>query len=263
MKLENIIEIMEKAAPLFLKESYDNVGLMVGDRNSDITKILVALDCTKEVIEEAKEIGAELILTHHPLIFNKPSSITEDTLQGEKIRALIKNDISLYSSHTNWDKVKNGLNDEFVTILGFNSGEILEHDSNMDGSGVGRKVVLAKPEKVENIIKTIKEKVNLKTIRIVGDINKEVRTIGFINGSGEDYFEMCIKEGIELVITGDTTYHYASDFKEKGLIILDIGHFNCEWPVLINLSNKVLKPVKDEGIEIIISKKSTDPYEFI
>ena len=84
MKLEQIINIMEKVAPSILKEDYDNVGLMVGDKTSDIKKVLIALDCTLDVIEEAKEHDVDLIITHHPLIFRKPSTITTDTLLGKK-----------------------------------------------------------------------------------------------------------------------------------------------------------------------------------
>ncbi|MGL5575617.1 MAG: Nif3-like dinuclear metal center hexameric protein, partial [Sarcina sp.] len=126
MLLSRFIEIMERVAPIHLKEDFDNVGLMVGDKNKEIKKVLLALDCTDTVIEEAKEIGAELILTHHPLIFKKPSSITTDTLQGRKIIKLIQNDINLYSAHTNWDSVREGINDTIVDMLGFKSEEIID-----------------------------------------------------------------------------------------------------------------------------------------
>lgn len=117
MKIDKLIKIMETIAPPNLKESYDNVGLMVGDREADVAKILVALDCTLEVIEEAKALGADLILSHHPLLFRKPSTITTDTLLGRKIIELIKNDIALYSSHTNWDSVSAGIMMSLLLIL--------------------------------------------------------------------------------------------------------------------------------------------------
>ncbi|HCO74628.1 MAG TPA: Nif3-like dinuclear metal center hexameric protein, partial [Clostridium sp.] len=142
VKINEIINIMEGLAPLNLKESYDNVGFMVGNREREVTKVLVALDCTIKVIEEAKELGAQLILTHHPLLFIKPKTITTDSLQGKKLMKLIENGIALYSSHTNWDTVKGGLNDEFVKILGFQESKIIEVAPSDPTAGVGRIVQL-------------------------------------------------------------------------------------------------------------------------
>lgn len=110
-KVKDVIGVMEEFAPKTLKEDFDNVGLMVGDKEKKVEKILLALDCTLNVIEEAKEKKVDLIITHHPLIFRKPNSITTDTLIGKKIIELIKNDISLYSSHTNLDSAEKGLNE--------------------------------------------------------------------------------------------------------------------------------------------------------
>ena len=263
MKLKDFINIMEEIAPLKFKESYDNVGLMVGDEEGEITKVLVALDCTKTVIDEAKEKGAEIILTHHPLLFRKPSSITEGTLQGEKIRALIKNDIALYSSHTNWDTVKGGLNDEFVAYLGFNSGEIIEKNPFGEGAGIGRMVYLEKGERLSTLAAAVKEKLRVSTVRVAGDLNKIINSIALINGSGEDFFQQAFEKKADLVITGDTTYHFASDYSEMGMAILDVGHFNSEWPIFVSLAKTLEKKVTNFGVKVIISEVVKDPYEYV
>ncbi len=260
MKLENIIKIMESMAPPRLKEDYDNVGLMVGDGSGEVAKVLVALDCTLDVIEEAKAIGAQLILSHHPLLFRKPSTITTDTLQGKKIIELIKNDIALYSSHTNWDSVKAGLNDTFVSFLGFNEGEIMVKNSFEATAGLGRIVEISEAMSLNQVIEQVKERLNLKTLRFSGDLNKSIKTIAFINGSGQDFMELAHVKGADLVITGDTTYHYVSDYSEMGLAIIDVGHFNSEWPILIQLSEKVGEVLGKDGVEVVISDRVRDPY---
>lgn len=262
MKLKEIISVIEEIAPVNLKEDFDNVGLMVGDREKNITKVLLALDCTEEVINEAKEIGAELILTHHPLLFRKPSTITTDTLLGRKIISLIKNDINLYSAHTNWDSVKGGLNDTLVEILGFNEGLIMEKSKVDSKAGIGRVVNLNKKMTVLEIINLIKKSLGVKSLRYSGDLDKIIKRVAIINGSGQDFFYDAKKLGADLIITGDTTYHFVSDYKEMGLNILDIGHFNSEWPVLIKVSEKVKEKLIGK-VEFVISKKSKDPYEFI
>ena len=142
--VNDIINKMESLAPTYLKEDFDNVGLMVGDRNKIVNKVLLALDCTLKVIEEAKKEEVDLIITHHPLIFRKPSNITTDTLQGKKIIELIKNDISLYSSHTNLDSTKDGINEEIVKVLGFSHGKLIESSKvkGFEECGLGRVVYL-------------------------------------------------------------------------------------------------------------------------
>jgi dinuclear metal center YbgI/SA1388 family protein len=261
-KIKDIIRIMEEFAPKTLKEDFDNVGLMVGDRNKEVKKILLALDCTLDVIQEAKEKRVDLIITHHPLIFRKPSSITTDTLIGKKIIELIKNDISLYSSHTNLDSAENGLNETIVNILGYSTNELIEVNkmARNDNEGLGRIVRLEDFIKLEDLIEDIKEKLNVKSLKVVKGCEK-VKNIAIINGSGSDFFEKAYKKGADCIITGDTTYHYASDYKELGVSIIDTGHFSSEWIVFLQVINKLTDKLQD--IEILISTKSEDPYTFV
>jgi len=261
-KIKDIIRIMEEFAPKTLKEDFDNVGLMVGDRNKEVKKILLALDCTLDVIQEAKEKRVDLIITHHPLIFRKPSSITTDTLIGKKIIELIKNDISLYSSHTNLDSAENGLNETIVNILGYSTNELIEVNkmARNDNEGLGRIVRLEDFIKLEDLIEDIKEKLNVKSVKVVKGCEK-VKNIAIINGSGSDFFEKAYQKGADCIITGDTTYHYASDYKELGVSIIDTGHFSSEWIVFLQVMNKLRDKLQD--IEILISTKSEDPYTFV
>ena len=265
MLLSRFIEVIEKIAPTHLKEDFDNVGLMVGDENVEINKVLLALDCTDKVIEEAKEVGANLILTHHPLIFRKPSSITTESLLGRKIIKLIKNDINLYSAHTNWDSVRDGINDTIVMMLGFKSEEIIDRHKADSNAGIGRIVTLEEEVTLKVIIEKCKKTFSIENLRYSGELDKKINKIAIINGSGQSYFEDAIKKGADLVITGDTTYHFVSDYTEMGMVILDIGHFKSEWPVLIEVNKKLEYELKDleENIEFIISTKSEDPYKFL
>jgi len=262
-KVKDIINIMEDFAPVNLKEDFDNVGLMVGDKEAEVNKILLALDCTLEVIEEAKEKKVDLIITHHPLIFKKPSSITTDTLLGKKIIELIKNDISLYSSHTNLDSAEKGLNETIVKIFGFGKGELLEINKNSrdnKSEGLGRLVSLEEDISIEELINSIKEKLNIEAVKAV--IGKEkIRKLAIINGSGSSFFNIAYNKGADCIITGDTTYHFASDYKEMGISIIDIGHFASEWIVF----QEVIKEIKEKfnDVEVLISNKSKDPYIFL
>lgn len=262
IKAKDIIYELEKMAPKFLKEDYDNVGLMVGTDQKIVNKVLFALDCTNQTINEAKNINADMIITHHPLIFKKPSRIVSEELQGSKIIELIKNDICLYSSHTNLDSVKGGINDSIVNVLGFENAKIIDKCKvpGFNESGIGRIVSLSKPMELEEIIKLVKEKLNINNLRAV--VGKEIITnIAIINGSGQDYFKVATELGAECIITGDTTYHYALDYKELGISIIDAGHFSTEWVAFLEVMKKIEDKFKSD-IEFISSKVAQDPYTF-
>lgn len=268
LKIKDVINFMESIAPLNLKESYDNVGLMVGDREQELRGILLALDCTLEVIEEAKSKEVNMIITHHPLLFRKPSSVTMDTLQGRKLINLIKNDINLYSSHTNLDSAKDGMNDTIVKLLGFNSDKVRIIESSQSGilgTGIGRMVDMEESIDGNHICDIIKKRLNIPFMRYVGDLNKSIKSIAIINGSGQDYFEAARKMGADCIITGDTTYHYVSDYAEMGMLIFDINHFSSEWPLFIDIAKSIRDYVKakDENIALYISENSKEPYNYI
>ena len=259
IKVNNIINEMELLAPTYLKEDFDNVGLMVGDKNKEVKKVLLALDCTLKVIEEAKKENVELIITHHPLIFKRPSSITTDTLQGKKIIELIKNDISLYSSHTNLDSVENGLNDTIVSILGFDNFKILEKNKKDDKAGLGRIVSLNESIQLEDLISKIKKSLNINNLRVVKGKDK-VNKIAIINGSGQDFIGKAVALGADCIITGDTTYHFASDYKDMEISILDVGHFASEQITFFNVMENLKENFKD--VEYITSTVEEDPFRF-
>lgn len=262
VKVRDIMEAMENLAPEVLKEDFDNVGLMVGSKDKDVKKILLALDCTKNVLNEAIENKCNMIITHHPLIFRKPNRIVSDDLLGYKITELIKNDIALYSSHTNLDSAKNGINKTIVEMLGFKSNEIIEKSKikSFDEAGLGRIVRLEEEISLSNLIDKVKNVLNIDTLRIVKG-NDKVKTIAIINGSGQDFISEAVKLGADCIITGDTTYHFASDYKELGISIIDAGHFNTEWLVFLKVLDYIRNEFKD--IEFIESKEAKDPYTFI
>ncbi|WP_102400170.1 Nif3-like dinuclear metal center hexameric protein [Haloimpatiens massiliensis] len=268
LKVKDIEEIMENYAPSKFKESYDNVGLMVGDKEDEIKGILIALDCTLKVIEEAKEKGCNLILTHHPLIFNKPSSITKDTLQGRKIIELIKNNLNLFSSHTNLDSVYGGLNSLIMKKLGFEDYSTMElspvREPGDNVTGVGRLAILNEAISIKDLCRMVKNKLRVPFIRYTGDENWKVDKIAVINGSGEDFFSISKKLGAQCIITGDTTYHYASDYTEEGISIIDVGHFETEWPAFKMFGELIQEQLKEKAynVDIIISEKTSRVYKF-
>ena len=264
LKVKDVIKIMETIAPPKLAESYDNVGLMVGSKDEEVIKILVALDVTLEVINEAIEKQCNLILTHHPILFLKPKTITTDTLLGKKIIKLIENKINVYSSHTNLDAVESGLNDIATELLGYDNHRVLEINKGIENNnnGVGRVIKVNSSLTLIELCNKIKEKYNTPFVRYAGNKDKEINTIALINGSGENYFALAAGNGCDCIITGDTSYHHVSDIIEDNIAVIDAGHFITEWPAMKLIGRKLNNIIKDMGFnnKVIISTCSFDPY---
>jgi dinuclear metal center YbgI/SA1388 family protein len=264
LKVKDIIKIMENIAPQKLAESYDNVGLMIGNKDEEVHKILIALDVTLEVIEEAIEKECNLILTHHPILFIKPKTITTDTLIGRKIIKLIENKLNVYSSHTNLDIVQEGLGDIATELLGYENYKVLEVNKTFDNNnnGIGRIIKVNSPIGLLELCNRVKEKYNTPFVKFVGDENKEINTIALLNGSGEDFFNLVRKKGCDCIITGDTSYHHVSDMREENIAIIDAGHFATEWPPMKVIGKKLNNILKDMGYnnKVIISNNTFDPY---
>lgn len=268
LTIKDLDNIMQEFAPSIYKEEYDNVGLMVGDNEQEINSILVALDCTMKVIDEAIVKNCNTIVTHHPLLFVKPKNITMDSVKGSKIIKLIKNSISLYSSHTNLDSTHNGLNDLLMSILGLENTRIMEYSkvslAHEKKVGIGRVAVLEEPMVFEKLLLKVKDALKIPTLRYTGDEKKEINKIAVVNGSGQDYFHLAKDMGADCIITGDTTYHFVSDFMEDGMCIIDAGHFCTEWPAMKLFAGKLKNRINEKGFNnsVLISENSVDPYKY-
>lgn len=266
--IKDIDKIMEQHAPSRFKESYDNVGLMVGDKKSEITSILVALDCTLDVIEEARKKDCNLILTHHPLLFRKPTNITTDTLLGKKIIELIKSNINVYSSHTNLDSVKGGINELIMEIIGFDKYYTIAPSEKVNDNdrtnGIGRIAEFEEAITLEEMCQKIKDSLNIPFLRYSGDDSMKVKKVAVINGSGQDYFNIARRLGADCIITGDTTYHYVSDFNEEGIGVIDAGHFDTEWPAMKSIAKWLKSTLEAKGFDnpVLVSEVNKNPYKY-
>lgn len=247
MKLSKICDELELIAPTNMALSFDNVGLLVGDINSEIKSILIALDLTKDVLNDAIEKGVDMIITHHPLIFNPIKNITTNTINGEILISLIKNDISYYASHTNLDKSDVGTNMYLAEQLELNEYAFVDSDD----------LILVKGNKEttsSDLINDVKKILNLDYVRFVGDGKKEIKTVGVATGAGDSYglFSFSKKNGVDILITGDLTYHTMQFANDIGLNLIDATHFGTENIIINKL--KQLLDVKLDNVTVQTSK---------
>lgn len=222
--LKAVLLALNELAPCEIKESWDNVGLMVGDLSSEIKGAVVALDCTLEAIDEACESGANLIVTHHPLIFGGINSVDFNDLNGLKIKKLIKNDINVVSLHTNLDKAKDGVNDTLCKTLElYNSKNLTAEEFSL-----GRIGELEKTVTLKEFAEFVKEKLNVSSLKYIGEDNKPVKKVAVTSGSGSEFYIDAINCGADVFVTAEVKHHIAIEVKDKNFAIIDAGHFETE-----------------------------------
>lgn len=228
MKCCEIIEKLETHSPALYAEEWDNIGLLAGRRDKEIKTIYIALDATDEVIKEAVEAQADMLLTHHPLIFKKLSSVNTDDFIGRRIYQLIRNDISYYAMHTNFDVM--GMADAAADALSLTDRAVLNvtFEDDISPEGCGRVGRLAKRMSIADCAELVKERFQVPNVRVFGELGDIVEVAAVMPGSGGSYIKDAIKAGAEVMITGDIDHHEGIDAVAQGLNIIDAGHYGIE-----------------------------------
>ena len=220
MKIKDIIEKLEKEFPPSLAYEWDNVGLLVGDRDREVNNVVVCLDVTEEVIEFAKNADSQLIISHHPVLFSPINHINGDTKIGKLLMDVIENKIAVYSAHTNCDKAEKGINTRLAEMFELKDIEPLEED------GLGRIGNLNSPMPFCEFAKIVEETLGVK-VRFCGDTKMKIKRVAICSGSGGDVIPSAIEKGADVLITGDTKYHQMLDVKND-INVIDAGHFGTE-----------------------------------
>ncbi|WP_310604991.1 Nif3-like dinuclear metal center hexameric protein [Anaerosporobacter sp.] len=227
MKCKELIKRLETIAPIRYAEKWDNVGLIVGDEEQEVHKIIIALDPSTEVIEQAIEQQCDMIITHHPLIFSPMKKITNNDFIGKRILRMMNHSIAYYAMHTNMDI--SIMADESAKMIGIKDMIPLEVlDASTLENGIGRFGRLAKTMTLLELAEEVKKQFHLEDVRVVGDLSKEIRMVAISTGSGEDYVGNAIEMNADVLITGDIRHHKALDALERNLTIIDAGHYGTE-----------------------------------
>lgn len=227
-KVKEIAEAIEKLAPKEIAESWDNVGLMVGDYEQEVERVYICLDVTSENIRRAVECGADMIISHHPLIFSPLKRVVEDDVSGSIIRTLIKKDISVYSAHTNLDKADGGMNDVLAEKLGLENIRHFTNEECEDRDNIGRIGVLDSPAELADFVSLVRSILGCRSIRYVGAPMEEVNTVAVCSGSGGDGIYTAYRAGADVYVTSDVRHHEAQLAFELGINLVDAGHFETE-----------------------------------
>lgn len=222
-----IYEYLKELAPLELQMDFDNSGFQLGRLDAEVNKALLALDVTEEVVGEAIELGAQLIISHHPLIFSKLRSIMDT-----KLLRLAENRIAVISMHTNLDIAAGGVNDVLITLLGARA------DGPLDPDNCGRVGELPEAQQFDSFLRFCKTALDSKGLRYY-DAGRPVKRLAVMGGSGGDYIGCAAEKGCDTYVTADIKYHQFLEAKELGINLIDGDHFCTENPVIPSLCEKL------------------------
>lgn len=261
MKCRDIASVIERLAPRTLAYEWDNVGLLCGDMDQEVTKVLLTLDLDLGVVEEAAQIGAQMIVAHHPIMFDPIRRITEQTPDGKMLRALIRSDISYYAAHTNLDIAKGGLNDLLASKIGLQNVEILEYTQDRS-AGIGRIGDLKEPLSLSALAHRLKQALNIDFVRYSGDEDAPVSRIAINTGGGTSLIPAALDANADVFITGDYKYAQIRHLVEHGMKVIDAGHYDTEF-IVCELFYNYLHDQFGDALELYISKANTNVVKFI
>ncbi len=220
LTVQTVFDWIDGFAPFSSAEDDDNAGLLTGRLDFPITRVLTALDCTMEVVREAKRINAELILTHHPLMYHARKSMREDDPEGGVLCTLIRGNIALISAHTNLDRAKGGINDTLGSLFSL---------SDMKGEGFLRAGKLPAATAAGEL-QTLAASLLKAPVRLYGSPDKLIKTLAVGGGAYDEGYEEAIALGAQAYLTGEVRHHNAVYASARNIVLLEGGHFATEAP---------------------------------
>ena len=258
MLCRDIMKVIEATYPKHAALEWDNVGLLVGRTEKEVKKIYVALDATDEVIEQAVAANADMLITHHPLLFSPLKKITDEHFVGGRVVKLLQHDISYYAMHTNYDVC--GMADISAAILGLDGAETLEVTDKESMEGIGKVGDFSGQMSLQSCGEFIKEKFQLDSVKVFGDLSSTVQRVAICPGSGKGMTELALEKNADVLVTGDIGHHEGIDAVAQGLAIIDAGHYGLEHIFIEDMANYLRKNI--EGI-VVETHEITHPFQVI
>lgn len=249
MRCEEVIRKLEDLSPVSYAESWDNPGLLAGRYDKEIKKIYIALDATTEVIEDAIRCGADMLLTHHPLIFKGIKKVNSEDFIGRRILTLLQADMCYYAMHTNFDVM--GMADAAADRLALSQRRILDVTYEKDGAteGIGRIGDLEKPMTLDACAQFVKQAFGIDLVKVFGDADMQVQTMAISPGSGKSMIGAALSGNADVLITGDIDHHDGIDALERKMAVIDAGHFGLEQIFVPYMAEYIKKQTAD--IEVV------------
>lgn len=227
LTVQNVYEFINERAPFDTQEPYDNAGLLVGHPDWAVKGIHVAMDVTGKVIDEAIAHGANLIVTHHPMMFSARKRLVETDSETRLLCRLIRHSIALIAAHTNLDRAPGGMNDVLAQRIGL---------TDITGEDFLRVGSLPAPVSARELADDLSARLNT-VVRLMGDPAAIISKVGLCSGAGSDEWKLAAAQGAQAFLTGEVKHHCALEAAESGVVLLEAGHFATEAPGIFALAD--------------------------
>lgn len=249
IQIADIYNYIDSFAPFDTAMDFDNVGILVGDENTDVTRAIIALDITDELVDEALEKSAQLIISHHPIIFNPLKRLSADSV----VYRLAQNGIGAVSAHTNLDLSSDGTNAEMFNVLELQNQEPLEIDGGLIGT-------LKEPMSAVEFARFVKVKFNCNGLRF-SDCEEKISRVALVAGAGGEGIFLAKAKNAQAFVTGEIKHHEILFARQNKIAVFDVGHSKCEELIVPVLYRKLSE--KFPEIEFFESEKYTDGINYI
>ncbi|MCC3275047.1 MULTISPECIES: Nif3-like dinuclear metal center hexameric protein [unclassified Arthrobacter] len=272
--LGDVLLAAEELWPESLAENWDAPGLVAGRADREVRKVLFAVDPTREVIDEALEWGADLLLTHHPLLLKPVNSVAASSFKGEAVHRLIEGGCALLTVHTNGDSAVGGVSDVLADAFGLrNVSPLVPAAEGLPEEGIGRVGELPEVLSLADFAKLVFGLLPAVAggVRVAGDADGLVRRVAVCGGAGDSLFDAVRSERADVYVTADLRHHPASELRERALggngrpYLIDVSHFGSEWLWLTPAAAALENVLNDQGFtaEVRVSGVNTDPWDFV
>lgn len=263
--VSDVINLMDELAPPRLAEDWDNPGLQAGSPAWPVKKIMVALDATPAVVNNACQQNADLLITHHPFIFKSMKRLDYSTPLGQMIETAMNHRLSIFSAHTNLDWTAGGLNDQFAEMIGLKNVSVLAPAPVAEASpesGLGRMGEIDPPTDLVGFAGNIKAVLGLQSLRVAGPFDMMVSRVAVCTGGGAGLMDAFFASSAHVFVTGDLKYHDARNAELYNRALIDAGHFATEHIVVDLLCRKLSDGLAEKGhdLSVIGSDKESEPF---
>lgn len=259
MKIKQLVQFLDKRYNVDVCDEidYGKLGLQIGDLDVELTSVLLTLDVTNDVVDEAIKLGSNLIISHHPVIFNPMLRFTEQSKSSKLLRKLIQSNISVYNMHTNLDLAVGGVNDALADAFGLINTKTIDTGTPLENYIRYGTII---PSTLKDYANKLKEVCNIPVVKVLGNLEKEVKSVAILGGAGSDvmYQNQAILLQVDVYVTSEIKHHEAMYANLAGLAMIEIPH-SAEFFYHTNVS----KELAEFGVLVFVTKTKTDPFTYL